>query len=141
MIEPSAASTSAACVQAESSKKRNAIAKPASKSKRQSTISKSLLVPRNSTTFLSISKKGLPAPSTSKAHAKLVDPADSNWVVKQFVDFVIVVHMIKFLAQNEISITCEDAPELIEEENASGSSDSEHDLDMEQVTEWNAVVF
>ena len=81
VIEPSA-STSAACVQAESSKKRNAVTKPASKSKRQITISKMFLVLRNSTTFLSISKKGLPAPSTRKAHAKLVDPVDSNWVWK-----------------------------------------------------------
>ena len=45
------------------------------------------------------------------------------------------------LAEHEISAICEDAPELIEEENAIGSSESEHDLDMEQVTEWNAVVF
>ena len=54
MIEPSAA-PSAARAQAESSKKRNATAKPASKS-----------------------------------HAKVVAPADSNWVTKQFVDYVIV---------------------------------------------------
>ena len=53
------------------------------------TVTKMFLVPRNSTTFLSISKKGLPAPSTRKAHAKLVDPVDSNWVWKYFADFVI----------------------------------------------------
>ena len=89
MIEPSAA-PSAARAQAESSKKRNATAKLASKSKRQSTIAMSLLVPLNSTTSLSISKKGLPAPSASKSHAKVAAPADSNWVLKQFVDYVIV---------------------------------------------------
>ena len=55
MIEPSAA-PSAARAQAESSKKRNATAKPASKSKRQSTVATSLLVPRNSITSLSISR-------------------------------------------------------------------------------------
>ena len=49
--------------------------------------------------------------------------------------------MIKVLTEHEISAIYEDAPELIEEENAIGSSDSEHDLYMEQVTEWKAVVF
>ena len=89
MIETSAA-PSAARAQAESSKKRNASAKPVSKSKRQNNIATSLLAPRNSTTSLSISKKGLPAPSASKSRAKVVAPADSNWVTKQFVDYVIV---------------------------------------------------
>ena len=49
--------------------------------------------------------------------------------------------MIKVLADHIISAICEDAPEFIEEENAIGSSNSEHDFDMEQVTEWNDVVF
>ena len=71
MIEPSAAPNA----QAESSKKRNATAKPASNSKRQSTIATNLLVSRNSTTSLSISKKGLPAPSASKSHAKVLGTA------------------------------------------------------------------
>ena len=35
--------------------------------------------------------------------------------------------MIKVLTEHEISAICEDAPELIEEENAIGSSDSGHD--------------
>ena len=39
---------------------------------------------------MSISEKGLPAPSASKSHAKVVAPVDSNWVTKQFVDYVIV---------------------------------------------------
>ena len=59
----------------------------------------------------------MPAPSTRKAHAKLVVPADSNWVLKQFVDFVIVQKQ-------------EDRDASIFEE-----------LKMKQVTEWNAVVF
>ena len=73
MIELSAA-PSAARAQAESSKKCNATAKPASKPKHQTTIATIFLDHRNSTTFLSISKKGLPAPSTSKTHAKHAAP-------------------------------------------------------------------
>ena len=88
MIEPSAA-TSAACGQAENSKNCNAVAKPASKSKRQSTI-------------------GMASQTCSTRDQRRI---------------------------------CEDAPELIERENAIGSPDSEHDLDMEQVTGWNTVVF
>ena len=49
--------------------------------------------------------------------------------------------MIKVLAEQEINVMCEDVPALIEEEHAIDSSDSEHDLDQEQVTEWSAVVF
>ena len=64
------------------------------KVKRQITIASSLLVPRNSTTALAISKRGLPAPNTAKAKppAKL---ADNSWIRAQFVDFTILRRWMK----------------------------------------------
>ena len=92
MSEPN---TSAAPIGAASSslnvvRKRATSAKQSNGQKRQTTISKSLLVPRNSTTSLGVSKKGLPAPSAAKTKGTVKPTADSNWVRAQFVSFQIV---------------------------------------------------
>ena len=49
--------------------------------KRQTTIAKTLRVPRNSTTSLGFSKRGLPAQCTAKATGAVKPTADTNWVL------------------------------------------------------------
>ena len=58
------------------------------KVERQSKIASSSLVPRNSTTALAISKRGLPAPSNAKTK-RAARPADNSWIRSQFVDFTL----------------------------------------------------
>ena len=46
--------------------------------------------PRNSTTSLGFSKRGLPAPSAAKTRGTVKPTADSNWVRARFVNFEII---------------------------------------------------
>ena len=73
--------------------------------KRQTTIVRSRLVPRNSTTSLGFSKQGLPARSAAKTRGTVKLTADSNWVRAQFVNF----HIIEKLDDSSARVDIEEA--------------------------------
>ena len=72
-------------------RKRATSAKQSNGQKRQTKISKSLLVSVIEPRLWASVKKGLPAPSAAKTKGTVKPTADSNWVRAQFVNFQINV--------------------------------------------------
>ena len=87
---PSAAPIGAASSSLNVVRKRATCATQPTGQNRQTTIAKSLLFPRDRTTPLGFSKRGLTAPSKANTRCTVKPTADSNWVRAPFPNFQII---------------------------------------------------